>query len=128
MGIFAVWGQDAIYNGNGGMCEREVISASSKEEAEEYAITLSKSVICSYQQIYDELENQVEEICEEEEIEYGAETNEEANIRENIYNMDLEYACVELDIHKLPTLILEDLNDMFEKEEKYFIDEYQLIE
>ena len=128
MGIFAVWGEDAIYGGIHGMYEYEVIDAKTETEAAFYARTLSESVICSYQEIENELEEQIKEICEEEDIEYGTETIEESNIRENIYDMDLQYGCVELDISKLPTFNLTKLTDMFYNEDELFIKEYKLSE
>lgn len=126
MGIFAVWGQDSLYNGSGGMYECEVIEANSEQEAANYARTLSENIICSYQEIYDILEEQVEELCEEAEIEYGAETNEEVILRENIYDLDLNYGYVELDINKLPTFALDELSKMFEVLDNNFINEYQI--
>lgn len=128
MGIFAVWGEDAMYGGMHGMYEYEVIDAKTETEAAFYARTLSENVICSYQEIEDELEEQIKEICEEEDIEYGTETIEESNIRENIYDMDLQYGCVELDISKLPTFELTKLTDMFYNEDELFIKEYKLSE
>lgn len=128
MGIFAVWGEDAIYGGMHGMYEYEVIDAKTETEAAFYARTLSENVICSYREIEDELEEQIKEICEEEDIEYGTETIEESNIRENIYDMDLQYGCVELDISKLPTFELTKLTDMFYNEDELFIKEYKLSE
>ena len=128
MGIFAVWGEDAIYGGIHGMYEYEVIDAKTETEAAFYARTLSENVICSYQEIENELEEQIKEICEEEDIEYGTETIEESNIRENIYDMDLQYGCVELDISKLPTFELTKLTDMFYNEDELFIKKYKLSE
>ena len=109
MGIFAVWGQDSLYSGSGGMYECEVIEANSEQEAANYARTLSENIICSYQKIYDTLEEQVEELCEEAEIEYGAETNEEVILRENI-----------------PTFALDELSKMFEVLDNDFINKYQI--
>lgn len=126
MGIFAVWGEDALYDGMYGMYEYEVIDAKTETEATFYARTLSENVICSYREIEDELEEQVKEICEEEDIEYGAETIEESNIRNNIYDMDLQYGCVELDISKLPTFDLTKLTNMFYNEDGLFVKEYEL--
>ena len=126
MGIFAVWGQDSLYSGSGGMYECEVIEANSEQEAANYARTLSENIICSYQEIYDTLEEQVEELCKEAEIEYGAETNEEVILRENIYDLDLNYGYVELDINKLPTFVLDELSKMFEVLDNDFINKYQI--
>lgn len=126
MGIFAVWGEDAMYGGMYGMYEYEVIDAKDETEATIYARTLSEGVICSYPAIEDELEEQIKEICEEEDIEYGEGTIEEGNIRTNIYDMDLDYGCVELDISKLPTFNLTELTNMFYNEGELFINVYKL--
>lgn len=127
MGIFAVWGQDLLYEGMYGMYQREVIDAKNETEAISYARSLSENVICSYQEIEDELEEQIKEICEKNDIEYGTGTIEEGDIRTNIYDTDLNYGCVELDINKLPTFTLTKLTDMF-YEDECFINKYELSE
>lgn len=126
MGIFAVWGQDLLYEGMYGMYQREVIDAKNETEATIYARSLSENVICSYQEIEDELEEQIKEICEGNDIEYGTGTIEEGDIRTNIYDTDLNYGCIELDISKLPTFDLTKLTNMFYNEDELFIKEYQL--
>ena len=126
MKLWAVWGKDALYNGMYGMYDYEVIDVKNETEAIIYARTLSEGVICSYREIEDELEEQIKEICEEEDIEYGEGGIEEGNIRTNIYDMDLDYGCVELDISKLPTFNLTGLTNMFYNEAELFIKEYEL--
>ena len=125
MKLWAVWGYDDIYGGLHGMKEVEIYEGT-ENEAIEYARELADSVISSYSNIYDALEDSVREYCEDEGIEMGIGSEEEDNIREEFYNDDMVYGCIELDITKLPTLDIEELEKMYYNDEDGFIEAYRL--
>ena len=125
MKLWAVWGYDDIYGGLHGMKEVEIYEGT-ENEAIEYARELADSVISSYSDIYDALEDSVREYCEDEGIEIGVGSEEEDDIREEIYNDDMVYGCIELDVNKLPTLDIEELEKMYYNDEDGFIEAYRL--
>lgn len=125
MKLWAVWGYDDIYGGLHGMKEVEIYEGT-ENEAIEYARELADSVISSYSDIYDALEDSVREYCEDEGIEMGVGSEEEDDIREEFYNDDMVYGCIELDINKLPTLDIEELEKMYYNDEDGFIETYRL--
>ena len=125
MKLWAVWGYDGMYGGLHGMKEVEIYEGT-ENEAIEYARELADSVISSYSDIYDALEDSVREYCEDEGIEMGVGSEEEDDIREEFYNDDMVYGCIELDITKLPTLDIEELEKMYYNDEDGFIEAYRL--
>lgn len=125
MKLWVVWGYDDIYGGLHGMKEVEIYEGT-ENEAIEYARELANSVISSYSDIYDALEDSVREYCEDEGIEMGVGSEEEDNIREEFYNDDMVYGCIELDVSKLPTLDIEELEKMYYNDEDGFIEAYRL--
>ena len=125
MKFWAVWGYDDIYGGLHGMKEVEIYEGT-ENEAIEYARELADSVISSYSDIYDALEDSVREYCEDEGIEMGIGSEEEDDIRKEFYNDDMVYGCIELDVNKLPTLDLEELEKMYYNDEDGFIETYRL--
>lgn len=125
MKLWAVWGYDDIYGGLHGMKEVEIYEGT-ENEAIEYARELANSVISSYSDIYDALEDSVREYCEDEGIEMGIGSEEEDDIREEFYNDDMVYGCIELDVNKLPTLDIEELEKMYYNDEDGFIEAYRL--
>ena len=56
----------------------------------------------------------------------GVGSEEEDDIRKEIYNDDMVYGCIELDVNKLPTLDLEELEKMYYNDEDGFIEAYRL--
>lgn len=125
MKLWAVWGYDDIYGGLHGMKEVEIYEGT-ENEAIEYARELADSVISSYSDIYDALEDSVREYCEDEGIEMSIGSEEEDDIREEFYNDDMVYGCIELDVNKLPTLDIEELEKMYYNDEDGFIEAYRL--
>ena len=125
MKLWAVWGYDDIYGGLHGMKEVDIYEGT-ENEAIEYARELADSVISSYSDIYDALEDSVREYCEDEGIEMGVGSEEEDDIREEFYNDDMVYGCIELDVNKLPTLDIEELEKMYYNDEDGFIEAYRL--
>ena len=85
MKLWVVWGHDDIYGGLHGMKEIDIYEGT-EQEAINYAYELADSVVSSYSQIYDILEDSVREYCEDEGIEMGIGSEEEDDIREEIYN------------------------------------------
>ena len=125
MKLWAVWGYDDIYGGLHGMKEIEIYEGT-ENEAIEYARELADSVISSYSDIYNALEDSVREYCEDEGIEMDVGSEKEDDIREEFYNDDMIYGCIELDINKLPTLDIEELEKMYYNDEDGFIEAYKL--
>lgn len=125
MKLWAVWGYDDIYGGLHGMKEVGIYEGT-ENEAIEYARELADSVISSYSDIYDALKDSVREYCEDEGIEMGIGSEEEDDIREEFYNDDMVYGCIELDTTKLPTLDIEELEKMYYNDEDGFIEAYGL--
>lgn len=125
MRLWAVWGYDDIYGGLHGMKEIGIYEGT-ENEAIEYARELADSVISSYSDIYDALEDSVREYCEDEGIEMGVGSKEEDDIREEFYNDDMIYGCIELNVNKLPTLDLEELEKIYYNDEDDFIKAYRL--
>jgi len=56
----------------------------------------------------------------------GVGSEEEDDIREEIYNNDMVYGCIKLDVTKLPTLNIEELEKMYYNDEDGFIEAYRL--
>lgn len=125
MKLWAVWGYDDIYGGLHGMKEVDIYEGT-EQEAINYAYELANSVISSYSRIYDILEDSIRECCEDEGIEMGIGSEEEDDIRKEFYNDDMVYGCIELDVNKLPTLDLEELEKMYYNDEDDFIKAYRL--
>ena len=125
MRLWAVWGYDDIYGGLHGMKEIGIYEGT-ENEAIEYARELANNVISSYSDIYDVLEDSVREYCEDEGIEMGVGSKEEDDIREEFYNDDMVYGCIELNVNKLPTLDLEELEKIYYNDEDDFIEAYRL--
>lgn len=125
MKLWAVWGYDDIYGGLHGMKEIGIYEGT-EDETIEYARELADSVVTSYRDIYEDLEESVREYCEDEGIEMGIGSEEEGDIREEIYNDDMIYGCIELDVTKLPTLDFDKLEMMYYNDEDGFIEAYRL--
>lgn len=99
MSLFAVWGYDDIYGGEGGMKNVRIIDGTA-ETAKTMAIQLACDVIDFYDCIADDLEENV--ICECEWYNIDPDSDEADNIRNRIYDEDLVYGYVALDENKLP--------------------------
>lgn len=107
------------------MIETAIIEGT-EDEAREYAIELSESVINSYSEIADELEETIKEECELNNINYYEDEDEVWSIREQVYDDDIDYEYVELDVNKLPTLNIQTLEEMFYNDKEGFLDNYRL--
>ena len=128
MRIFAISGQDELYQGLHGMRHVNVIIANAIEEAIEEARNLAYEVMTEYSQIYEQLEEDVCEYCDSEGVRYGWETVEEENLREEVYENDAVYEVYELNIEKLPTLNLSELSRYFYESPEEFLNAFSLGE
>ena len=125
MRLWAVWGYDSMFGGLYGMEETAIVEGT-EDEAREWGIELSESVINSYSEIADYLEERIKEECEFNDINYYEDEDGVWSIREQIYDEDIEFEYVELDISKLPTLDIQTLEEMFYNDKEEFLDNYRL--
>ncbi len=106
MALWAIYASDNLYCGAYGMNDFAIIDGT-EEEANECGRDLSIGIINMYSTIYNELEETVKEICEDDK------TADEDSVREDIYNEDISYNCIELDPDKLPTSDIKELEEMY---------------
>lgn len=125
MRLWAVSGFDQMYGGLHGMIETAIIEGN-EDEAREYAIELSESVINSYSEIADFLEEKIKEECEFNNIDYYEDEDGVWSVREEVYDEDIDYEYVELDVNKLPTLDIETLEEMLYDDKFDFVNTYRL--
>ena len=123
MRLWAVWGCDQIYGGLHGIESTAVIEGT-EDDACEYAETLSREVIESYSLIQDYLEEDVRETCEFNDVDYNEDGEDVWFIRNEVYGEDMEYGYIELDVNKLPTLDIEELDKMYYNYRDEFTDKY----
>ena len=124
MKLFAIFGQDCIYQGLHGMIETEICEAESEEEALAYAKELSYNVIESYSCIQEDLETKWQDACDFDDVE-DLESEEAQELWNNVITEDLDYGCYELDKEKLPTLDERELEEMLYNDFEDFIMKYQ---
>ena len=122
MELWAVIGFDAMYEGLHGMIEYNIIEGTEEDAAEEGEI-LSYAVINSYPDIYESLEERIEEyLCDESEIGF----EDEDNIRDEVYGNDVAFDYYRLDTSKLPTLDIEELQNMIYCDSTTFLEKYAI--
>ena len=124
MKLFAIYGQDEMYQGSHGMIETEICEAESEKEALTYAKELSYNVIESYSCIQEELELEWQDACDFDNIE-DLDSDAARELREEIFSQDLDYGCYELDKEKLPTLDERELERMLYDDFENFVKKYQ---
>jgi len=88
MSRYLIWACENIYGGLHGMNYQGVIEADSEGEALEYARNEAIELIHSYESIENSLEEEVQE-----QITPGMTEDEIEDLREQVYEEDLEYAC-----------------------------------
>ena len=125
MRLWAVCGFEQIYGGLHGMIETAIVEGN-EDQAREWAIELSESVINSYSEIADKLEETIKEECELNSIDYYNDEDGVWSVREEVYDDDIDYEYVELDVNKLPTLDIETLEEMLYDDKNSFIDTSKL--
>lgn len=125
MAIWAIRAYDELYGGLHGMCDLDIIEGS-ENFAEDMAKEMSISVIESYNEIYDQLEDDVKQYCEEEGFDYDENGEEVEDIREEVYGGDIAWDIHELDKIALPTLDFNELNNMFYNNPDEFLELYAM--
>lgn len=125
MAIWAIRAYDEFYGGLHGMERYDIIEGTEKE-ADEYGLEMSNEVIESYHDIYDSLEDEIREYCEEEGFDYDENGEEVEDIREEVYGGDTAWDIHELDRAKLPTFNFNELNNMFYNNPDEFLKLYAI--
>lgn len=122
MALYLIKGYDNLYNALHGMERSEIIECSNHDEAVDFALDLSYNVIQDYAEIYDSLEENIQEICENEGILYGNDTEEEDRIREEVFHEDAMYEVYLLDMNVIEDrkLTIDDLEDFLYYDEETF--------
>lgn len=124
MSLFAVWGYDDIYGGEGGMKKVRIIEGTA-ESAKAWAKQLASDVIDFYECIVDDLEENVTCECEWDNID--PDSDEADAIRDRIYNEDLVYGYAALDENKLPKDInFDELEDELFEDIEAFVKKYRI--
>lgn len=125
MAIWAIRAYDNFYEGLHGM-ETYNILEGTEEEADEWGLEMSYEVIESYMDIYNSLEDDIREYCEEEGFDYDENGEEVEDIREEVYRGDTAWDIHELDRAKLPTLNFYKLSNMFYNNPDEFLELYAI--
>ena len=128
MAIWAIKGYDEIFEGLHGVVEYEIFEGSASE-AENVGRNMSESVINSYPDVYEQLEDAVEDQFDF--YDYDCEDENEAQavkdqIREELYSQDMAWETYELDPNKLPTKDWKILIRMFTDDEDDFLKKYAI--
>ena len=125
MAIWAIRAYDEFYGGLHGMVEYDIIEGT-EEEADACGLEMSYEVIESYMNIYNSLEDNIREYCEEEGFDYDENGKEVEDIREEVYGEDTAWDIHELDKATLPTLDFNELNNMFYSNPDEFLELYAM--
>ena len=126
MAYWAIKGYDDYYGGLHGMVEYKVIEGT-EEDANNHGLEMSYSVIESYSEIEEALEDNIED--ELGYYDFEDDDEEEAtrdSIRSRTYNQDTAWEIHQLDKSKLPTLNLSELGDMFYDNPDEFLEKYAI--
>lgn len=123
MATWVIIAFDQIYGGLHGMYT-EAIFEGTEKEAKEYAEELSMEVINDYSEIYDQIEQDLEEYLDA----YSIDANDEEGIetRRFVYHDDIAYELYELD----ETLIncgIGELEEEFYNDKDAFLAKYQKV-
>lgn len=128
MAIWAIKGYEELYEGLHGVVEYEIFEGTFLE-AEEIGREMSESVINSYPDVYEQLEDEVEDQFGF--YDYDCEDDNEAeavkdHIRNDIYLQDMAWETYELNLDKLPTRDKNILIRMFQNDEDKFLEKYAI--
>ena len=128
MAIWAIRAYEELYGGLHGMYELDIVKGS-EDFAEGVAKEMSLSVMESYNEIFDQLEDDVEAQfdfygydCEDEVDEEGV----KEYIRSEIYGQNTAWDLYELDENKLQTKDLRVLTNQFQNDEEEFLKLYAI--
>lgn len=125
--FYYIYGCDQIYGGLHGMYKSGIASCADDDEAIEWARDFSQDVIESYNEIYNDLEDQIFDVCELNKINYKDDGPDVANIRDQIYEEDMDYFAVLLNGNELPSDDIDELNDLlWEIGDDEFLQKYSL--
>lgn len=128
MTIWAIKGYEELYEGLHGVVEYEIFGGSASE-AENIGRNMSESVINSYPDVYEQLEDAVEDQFNFYDYDYEDENEAEAvkdHIRNDIYSQDMAWETYELNQDKLPTKDKNILIRMFTDDEDDFLEKYAI--
>ena len=125
MAIWAIRAYDEFYAGLHGMKSYEIFEGTEKE-ADERGREMSYEVIESYPDIYDSLEDDIRQYCEEEGLDYDENGEEVEDIREEFYGEDIAWDIHELDVTKLSALDFNELDNMFYNNPDEFLELYAI--
>lgn len=127
MAIWAIKGYDDYYGGLHGMAEYKVIEGT-EDDANFHGLEMSYSVIESYSEIEEVLEDYVEDELSYYDFEDDDDEEEATRdiIRTRIYNQDTVWDIHQLDKNKLPTLDFNELEDMFYNNPDEFLEKYTI--
>ena len=128
MAIWAIKGYEELYEGLHGVVEYEIFEGTFLE-AKEVGREMSRSVINSYPDVYEQLEDDVEDQFDY--YKYDCEDDNEAEavkdyIRNDIYLQDMAWETYELNQDKLPTKDRNILIRMFQNDEDKFLKKYAI--
>ena len=126
MAIWAIKGYDDYYSGLHGMAEYKVIEGT-EADANDYGLEMSYSVIESYSEIEEALEDNIED--ELSYYDFEDDDEEEATrdlIRSRTYKQDTAWDIYQLDKNKLPTLDFNELGEMFYNDPDEFLEKYAI--
>ena len=128
MAIWAIKGYEELYEGLHGVVEYEIFEGTFSE-AEEVGREMSESVINSYPDVYEQLEDDVEGQFDFYDYDCEDDNDEQAvkdQIRDEIYSQDMAWETYELNQDKLPTRDKNILIRMFRDEEDEFLEKYAI--
>lgn len=120
MALYLIKGYDNIYQGLHGMENFDIVECRSEADAIDWALDLAQGVVESYVEIYDSLETCVKYECEAADIDYESDNSEVDEIRDEIYREDYVIEVGLLDENTLPTLDLDELNDLYWNDHEEF--------
>lgn len=113
MALYLIKGYDNIYKGLHGLEDFRIVDCEKDADATDWALDLAADVVASYSEIYDSLEENIREECEAEGIDYESNNSRVDEIREEVYMEDYRIEVGLLDKSILPTLDLDELNDLY---------------
>ena len=116
---YAVYAGDQMYGGLHGMCEHCVVDAKDSFEAKDIAIIKANEVIESYSNIYESIDETVEDYAEE-----GMTEDDLAELRQDIVNDDLDWSIWKIDESKAEDISTDLLDQMYYNDPEGFIEEY----
>lgn len=116
---YAIYAGEQMYGGLHGMCEHCVVEAINFEDARDTAITKTYEVMESYSDIYESIEERVEEYTT-----YDMTEEDVCSLREELMNENMDYCIREIDESKAKDISTNSLDNMYYNDPEGFIKEY----